>query len=55
MRCEELLRDKAWSIIRKEALDLSAGVCTIRPAALSERIGDAAALTVAVMKGQQVK
>ena len=48
-RNEELFRDRVQKVIAREALSLSAGVCKIVPAALSEQIGDYAALAVAAL------
>ena len=47
-RSEPLFREKMLEVIKKEALTQSAAVCKILPAGLSERIGDVAALTVAI-------
>ena len=47
-RSEDLLRDHAERIIREEALPQNSCVCKLVPAALGEKIGDIAALTVAV-------
>ena len=46
-RNEEMFRGRVQEVIGREALSLSAGVCRIVPAALSERIGDYAALAIA--------
>ena len=46
-RNEELFQARVSEVIEREALPLSAGVCKIVPAALSEQIGDFAALAVA--------
>ena len=55
-RSEALFRDRIEEIIRKEALPLSARVCSIHPATLGESLGDVAALCVAVYGlGQQEK
>ena len=48
MRLGDLLLDPARQVMQREALDVSAGVCQIVPAALGESIGDAAALCVAM-------
>jgi glucokinase len=47
MRLGDLLLDPAREVIQREALLLSATTCRVVPAALGERIGDAAALAVA--------
>ena len=47
-RCENLLRDKMEEEIKKQALIQSLKDCSIVPALLGERIGDIAAITVAV-------
>ncbi len=47
-RCEHLLASACRDVITKECLSLSASVCEIVPAALSEQIGDYAALAVAL-------
>ncbi len=47
-RSEELLRPGAMKVIEKEALSYSSSVCRILPAALGEKIGDIAALSVAM-------
>ena len=46
-RCEDLLKPHAERVIFEEALLPSRQVCRLLPAALSENIGDIAALTVA--------
>ena len=46
-RSENLLREEAERIIRKEALPMSAAVCSIRTAQLGNAIGDYAAIAVA--------
>ena len=46
-RCEELLRDGMESALKREALPEALRVCSIVPAALTESIGDIAALAVA--------
>ena len=46
-RCEDLLKPHAERVICEEALLPSRQVCRLLPAALSENIGDIAALTVA--------
>lgn len=48
-RSEELLREEMEKWIEKEALSLSSSVCRVVPAALTENIGDWAALSVAAM------
>ncbi len=47
-RCEHLLKDACQAVIARECLPLSASVCRIVPAELSEKIGDYAALAVAL-------
>lgn len=47
-RSESLLRDSAMEVIRKESLSYSRDVCRIVPAGLGEKIGDYAALAVAL-------
>lgn len=47
MRSHDLLRESMEEEIKKEALEISSGVCKIVPAALRENIGDYAALSVA--------
>ena len=47
-RSEALFRNSAEKIIREECLPLCAGACTVLPAALSESLGDVAAVCVAV-------
>ena len=46
-RCEELFREKMNEVLKAETLSESLSVCKIVPAALSESIGDIAALAVA--------
>ena len=48
MRLGDLLLDPARKIMKKEALSLAAQTCRVVPAALDERIGDVAALCVAM-------
>jgi glucokinase len=48
MRLGDLLLDPARSVMRREALAPAAASCEIVPAALDERIGDVAALCVAL-------
>ena len=48
MRLGDLLLDPARAVMRREALALAAASCEIVPAALDERIGDVAALCVAL-------
>jgi glucokinase len=48
MRLGDLLLEPARAVMRREALALAAASCEIVPAALVERIGDVAALCVAV-------
>lgn len=47
-RCEDLLRAPMERRIAGEALDISAAVCRVVPAALGEQIGDIAAMAVAM-------
>lgn len=47
-RNEMLFKPTVEEVIRKEALALAAGVCTIKPALLGDEIGDYAALCVAI-------
>ena len=47
-RSEDLLREHAERVILDEALPQNSRVCRLLPAALGEKIGDIAALTVAV-------
>lgn len=47
-RSESLLRDSVIEIIKKESLKHSRDVCKIVPAKLADRVGDYAALTVAL-------
>ncbi len=51
-RSEKLLRDETEKVIKKECLEYSSKACRIVPAALSENIGDYAALSVAAMIGE---
>jgi glucokinase len=48
IRLGDLLLDPARSVMRREALAPAAASCEIVPAALDERIGDVAALCVAL-------
>jgi glucokinase len=48
MRLGDLLLDPAREVMRREALALSAATCQVIPAALDERIGDVAALSIAM-------
>ena len=48
MRLGDLLLEPALRVIRREALPISAETCRIVPAALGERIGDIAALSIAM-------
>jgi glucokinase len=48
MRLGDLLLEPARRVMRREALQLPARTCQVIPAALDERIGDVAALCVAV-------
>ena len=48
-RCGDLLAEAAAEVIRREALDASASVCRILPAALGDEIGDFAACAAALL------
>lgn len=48
MRLGDMLLDPARQVLRREALPVSAETCRIIPAALDERIGDVAALCIAM-------
>ena len=48
-RSEELLRDAMEAVIAKESLSYARAVCKVVPAALTENIGDYAALSIAAM------
>jgi glucokinase len=48
MRLGNMLLDPARNVVQREALALSATTCRVVPAALGERIGDLAALSVAM-------
>ena len=50
-RNEKILRAEMLKVIRHEALARSQSVCRVVPAALGERIGDVAAMSVAAMEG----
>ena len=47
-RCEGLLRDGMLRALEREALPVSLAACRILPAALGDRIGDYAALAIAM-------
>lgn len=47
-RSEELFRETMEAVIEREALEQSRKLCRVVPAALGERIGDVAALSVAI-------
>lgn len=47
-RCEDLFRPRAMEIIAKEAITHSSQVCQIVPAQLGDRIGDYAAISIAL-------
>lgn len=47
-RCEDLLRAPMERVLRQEALSFSREICQVVPAKLGEKIGDAAALAVAM-------
>ena len=53
-RAEALLRASMEEVIAREALAASASVCRVVPAALGDRIGDVAALTVAIQGMESV-
>ncbi|WP_372630979.1 ROK family protein [Cohnella sp.] len=48
-RQRELMESDVWERIEREALPLSRSVCQIVPAALGERVGDYASLSVAML------
>jgi glucokinase len=48
MRTGEMMLGPARKVMAREALPASAGSCQVVPAALGERIGDVAALCVAM-------
>jgi len=48
MRLGDMLLEPARRVLRREALPVSAETCQIVPAALDERIGDVAALCIAM-------
>jgi glucokinase len=50
-RCQELLRENMFKVIKHETLSLAREVCRVVPAGLGEQIGDYAALAVAVYDG----
>ena len=47
-RNEDMMKPYIYEVIQKEALGLSAKVCSVKPAALGEKVGDYAAVSVAV-------
>ena len=47
-RSEDLLRDEMEKAIREEALVYTRSVCTIKKAELGDRIGDYAAVSIAI-------
>jgi glucokinase len=47
-RCEDLLRPAMEAAIERDAMPLTRAACRVVPAALGERIGDYAALALAV-------
>ena len=49
-RCENLLAPKMNEVLSREALAPALDVCRVVPAALGDRIGDVAALSVAINK-----
>lgn len=53
-RCEDLLREPMNKVLKKETLTESLSACKIVGAALGEKIGDYAALTVAI-EGERLK
>ena len=52
-RCEGLLRDGMLRALAQEALPTSLAACRILPAALGDRIGDYAALAIAMAGAEQ--
>ena len=48
-RSQELLKDAAMEVIRREALRINQSACQILPAQLGEHLGDIAALSVALL------
>ena len=52
-RCEGLLRDGMLRTLAQEALPASLAACRILPAALGDRIGDYAALAIAMAGAEQ--
>lgn len=52
-RCEELLRGGMLRVLEREALPASLAACRILPAALGDRIGDFAALAIAMAGAEQ--
>jgi glucokinase len=52
-RCRQFLEPACMEVIAREALEPSRAVCRIVPAALGERIGDYASLSVAMISNQQ--
>lgn len=46
-RCQDLLEKPMLKVMKRECIDVSLSVCKVVPAALSENIGDVAALAVA--------
>ena len=52
-RCEGLLRDGMLRALAQEALPASLAACRILPAALGDRIGDYAALAIAMAGAEQ--
>jgi glucokinase len=47
-RNEAMMKPYIYEVIQKEALGLAAEVCCVKPAALGEKVGDYAAMSVAV-------
>lgn len=48
-RCEDMLRDKMYEIMKKETLEEALSKCVVRPSYLKDSVGDYAALTVAIL------
>ena len=54
-RSEDLLRKEMEKVIKEECLPYSEKVCKVLPAALGDRIGDYAAISIAVAEGEKNK
>ncbi len=48
-RCENMLKDKMYKVLKKEALPQSLEACEILPSYLKDKVGDYAAITVAMI------